>query len=69
MPYRYFTIEQRETLAGLLRAGLDTQPDTRSALERLHEPDFGMCEACGAEIPYARLQARPTERLCARCRL
>ncbi len=67
MPYRYFTIEQRENLAGLLRSGSDRQPEMRTALERLREPDFGMCELCGAEIPYSRLQARPTERLCARC--
>ena len=30
-----------------------------SSLQRLHEPEFGLCADCGAEIPYARLQANP----------
>ena len=113
----YFTIQQRETLQGLLdqrgaqlreaiaaalratgdeqAAGLanhleetDDEPvaDLESAIEiaalerevrelravesarkRLHEPDFGLCEDCEAEIPYARLSANPTAIRCVGC--
>ena len=53
----YFTIEQRETLQRQLEA----------ALERLHTPDFGLCEDCGEEISYARLSANPTALRCLGC--
>jgi len=53
----YFTIEQRETLQRQLEA----------ALARLHEPDFGLCVDCDAEIPYARLSASPTATRCLAC--
>lgn len=38
------------------------------ALERLREPDFGYCEACGVEISLRRLEARPTATLCIDCK-
>jgi len=38
-----------------------------SARKRLHEPDFGLCEDCEAEIPYARLSANPTATRCVGC--
>ena len=112
----YFTIQQRETLQGLLdqraaalreaiaaalratgnehAAGLanhleetdEPVADLESAIEiaalerevrelraiesaqrRLHEPDFGLCEDCAAEIPYARLSANPTATRCIGC--
>ncbi len=37
-------------------------------LERLHEDDFGYCEACGIEIGLRRLEARPTATLCIDCK-
>lgn len=40
---------------------------TRDALQRLHTPDFGICIACGAEVPYARLAAEPTATRCFAC--
>ena len=38
-----------------------------AALDRVHEPDFGMCEDCYAEIPYARLSANPVATRCVAC--
>ena len=38
-----------------------------SSLQRLHEPEFGICADCGAEIPYARLQANPIAMRCLPC--
>jgi DnaK suppressor protein len=37
------------------------------ALERMREGGYGSCEACGCEIPLARLQALPYATFCIRC--
>ena len=37
------------------------------AIERLHSPDFGTCEECGADIPVARLQVSLTATRCIAC--
>ncbi len=66
MHYHYFTIEQRNTLAKLMRSRL-AEPDIAAALERLGTPDYGVCESCGADIPFVRLAANPGLRRCARC--
>jgi len=38
-----------------------------AALARLHEPDFGLCEDCFAEIPFSRLSASPAATRCIAC--
>ncbi|MBA4696363.1 MAG: RNA polymerase-binding protein DksA [Legionella sp.] len=38
------------------------------SLERLLDPDFGYCEACGIEIGLRRLEVRPTATLCIDCK-
>jgi RNA polymerase-binding protein DksA len=38
-----------------------------AAAVRLHTPDYGVCDDCGAEIPYARLDAQPTATRCVAC--
>ncbi|MGB9766943.1 MAG: TraR/DksA family transcriptional regulator [Sulfurihydrogenibium sp.] len=30
---------------------------------------YGICESCGAQIPYERLKARPVASLCINCKL
>jgi RNA polymerase-binding transcription factor DksA len=71
MHYHYFTIEQREALKQLISSRMAEQPALKSALgsalERLHTPDYGVCEGCGADIPFTRLYADPALRLCGRC--
>ena len=66
MHYHYFTIEQRNALAELIRARM-AEPGMGAVLERLHTPAFGVCESCEADIPFARLTANPRLRRCARC--
>lgn len=39
----------------------------RDALKRMDEGVYGVCEACGENIPPARLKALPQARLCAEC--
>jgi len=33
----------------------------------VHEPDFGLCVDCEADIPFARLQANPSAKRCVAC--
>ena len=49
-----------EAISGQLR-------QVNAALKRLHSPDFGICQDCGADIPYARLEAHPTAIRCRGC--
>ncbi len=37
-------------------------------LQRLDDDEYGYCEACGIEIGYKRLEARPTATLCIDCK-
>jgi RNA polymerase-binding transcription factor DksA len=39
----------------------------QSALERLHTPQFGVCEVCGADIAFIRLAGNPTLKRCPGC--
>jgi DnaK suppressor protein len=41
--------------------------EIESALTRLADGSYGLCESCGEQIPTARLEARPTARLCVSC--
>jgi len=38
-----------------------------TALERMREGQYGVCEACGSNIPMARLHALPYATLCIKC--
>lgn len=66
MHYHYFTIEQRDALAQAMRARA-AEPAIRAALERLHTPEYGVCESCGADIAFSRLSADPALRRCPAC--
>ena len=61
MRYRYLTLEQRENLERLIRTG------TPDELPRLHTPEYGVCAACGTDIPYVRLLEYPGARYCRVC--
>ena len=39
----------------------------RRALERFEDESYGLCEECGNDIGFSRLQARPEARLCITC--
>ena len=38
-----------------------------TALERMRQGDYGLCEGCGEAIPLARLQALPYATMCIGC--
>ncbi len=37
-------------------------------LKRIDAGDYGICDECGAEIPFERLLARPVTNLCIDCK-
>lgn len=39
----------------------------RRALAKFDEGSYGLCESCGNDIGFSRLQARPEARLCFAC--
>ena len=41
--------------------------EVEAALGRLHQPEFGRCADCGAEIPYSRLLANSSASRCIAC--
>ena len=57
----------RLTEIGVGRSLESTLARTERALEKLDEGSYGTCDACGAPIEPARLQARPDSVLCLRC--
>lgn len=38
------------------------------ALDRMNDATYGICEQCGATIPYKRLKARPVTTFCIACK-
>jgi RNA polymerase-binding transcription factor DksA len=61
MHYHYFTLEQRNVLERLMSSLPQAE---RNAL---HSPEYGVCESCGADIPFVRLMADPLLRRCPAC--
>jgi DnaK suppressor protein len=70
----------REEVSSDVQANLDAEPEAvaleqdvielrevEAALERLHEPEFGLCADCEVEIPFSRLLANPAARRCVAC--
>jgi len=65
--YHYLTIEQRETLEKLIRSRIGGGSQLATALERLHQPDYGVCIECGKDIGFVRLEADPSALHCQAC--
>jgi DnaK suppressor protein len=40
----------------------------KTALRKIDEETFGICESCGEDIPMPRLKARPVTAHCIRCK-
>lgn len=57
----------REIDLALGDRGVAELGDVSRALRRLHDDDFGRCEACGVEIPFDRLRLEPHARRCVAC--
>jgi RNA polymerase-binding transcription factor DksA len=68
MHYHYFTLEQRDALSRQIAETAAKDPGAaRNGLIALHSPDYGLCEACGADIPFVWLLQDPFQRRYRRC--
>jgi len=57
----------RDVTKGRLAIGLATHADVETALRRLDDGTYGLCERCGTAIAVARLEALPYTRHCIAC--
>ena len=46
---------------------LDELRDIEATFQRMDAGNYGICEQCGTEIAYARLEAQPTATRCIEC--
>jgi RNA polymerase-binding protein DksA len=58
---------ERSQVAALVQQARTHLAEVERALERLADGTYGTCERCGRPIAPARLEARPTARLCIGC--
>lgn len=58
---RAFTLRLRDRERKLIKK-------IQSALKRLEEGHYGICDECGEEISIPRLKARPVTKLCIHCK-
>ena len=65
--YHYLPLEQRDSIEQRFRAASRDERELRSALERLRQPDYGVCIECGSDIAFVRLQENPDALHCADC--
>jgi RNA polymerase-binding protein DksA len=61
------TSERSQMLAEVDRVRVHHR-DVLIALKKLDEGTYGTCENCGKEIPWERLEAIPSARLCVDCK-
>jgi DnaK suppressor protein len=59
---------ERSQLISMIEGLRSHHADILSAIGRFKDGTYGKCEGCGREIPFERLQARPTARLCVTCK-
>ena len=65
--YHYLTLEQRDALERRVRAASPGGRDLQDALQRLRQPDYGVCIECGQDIAFVRLEAEPDALHCSDC--
>ena len=46
----------------------DTLLEVEHALRKFSDDTYGVCERCGIQIDWARLEAKPEARMCIKCR-
>ncbi len=61
------TAERTEVL-GIIENLTGMVADVDKALERVASGTYGVCERCGRDIGAARMEFRPTSRLCVECK-
>lgn len=59
---------ERSELFSLVEHLQETIADVDAAFVRIEDGTYERCERCGREIPFERLEAVPTARLCVDCK-
>ena len=59
---------ERTELLGLADALAIQVSEIDAAVAAIDDGSYGTCAVCGQEIPAARLEARPSSRLCVGCK-
>jgi RNA polymerase-binding transcription factor DksA len=58
---------ERSQVAALVLQVQSHVAEVEAAMRRLEAGTYGVCERCGQPIAPARLEARPSARMCIRC--
>ncbi|MGH2819141.1 MAG: TraR/DksA family transcriptional regulator [Actinomycetota bacterium] len=59
---------ERSELLSLIEQLQAQHAEILAALDRIDQGTYGKCERCGQGIPFERLEALPTARLCVSCK-
>ena len=66
-PDRAAEVEELDVGARILESEELLMSKIDHALDRIGRGTYGICEGCGAKIPDARLEAKPSVSLCVHC--
>jgi RNA polymerase-binding transcription factor DksA len=66
-PFDSESLRERELAEATALHAAAVVQEARSALNRLDDGTYGICEACGRAIPFERLEAIPHARRCVAC--
>lgn len=58
---------ERDLMIELIQSGEESVRNIDTALEKIEEGTFGVCESCGKKINKERLKAVPYAKLCIDC--
>lgn len=58
---------ERSQIGALVSQARSHLAEIAAAVDRIDAGAYGICEACGRDIPAGRLEARPTARRCVAC--
>ena len=61
------SVLERELAEAGARRAQEALAEIEHALARLQDGTYGRCEACGAAVPFERLEAIPSARFCVAC--
>lgn len=64
---RMDAIHNKSVAEASLRTAQRKRNSLKTALNKIDEPDFGICARCGNPIPSARLMFMPQSIYCVRC--
>jgi len=64
---RMDAINNKSVVDAALRTAKEKLSAMKSMLNKINDPDFGLCDRCGGPIPEPRLVLMPESKHCVRC--